>query len=240
MKRLPIQAAKDVAKKYDQDQVILITWDKEEGLTHTVSYGKTESDCAQAAVGVNVIRETLKFPENMCFEVPMRARKRLPMVDYRIEFEGGEPMTCVRIPPGRTYGKKVYGEVVVVVVQARNLKEALRLAKVEAGVKAGPPLIGSKDWLWTYEEDGDEWSGTYTLDTDWGCYQILIEGGTATVTDDTDGMDLKIATFDLFRFGTYVDGEGAKLTPAQVQKGVAVVKRFCEMDARHKAQEDDA
>jgi len=128
MKRLPIQAAKDVAAKYDQDQVILITWDREEGLTHTVSYGKTEADCGQAAVGANILREALKFPEDTWHELPMRARKKLPLVDYRVEFEGGEPMTCVRIPPGRSYGKRVYGGVTVVVVQARNLEDALRKA----------------------------------------------------------------------------------------------------------------
>jgi hypothetical protein len=129
MKRLPIQAAKDVATKYGQDQVILVTWDAKEGLTHTVSYGKTQADCAQAAVGANILREMLKFPESMWHEVPVRARKNLPLVDYRIEFEGGVPLTCVRISPGHAYGKRIYGGITVVVVQARTLEDALQAAK---------------------------------------------------------------------------------------------------------------
>lgn len=135
-KRLPIQAAKDIAKKYGQDQVILITWDKENHLIHTVSYGKTASDCSQAALGANIVKAAIGYPEKDCHAVPYRARKKLPLVDYRVEFEGGVPMTCVRIPPGQSYGTRVYGGVTVVVLQAHNLQEALQTAL--AGVQTSP------------------------------------------------------------------------------------------------------
>jgi hypothetical protein len=49
MKRLPITAAKLVAEKYDQAQVILMTFDKSDNLVHVVSYGRTKKDCSEAA-----------------------------------------------------------------------------------------------------------------------------------------------------------------------------------------------
>jgi hypothetical protein len=75
VKRLPIQAAKDLATKYDQDQVIIVAWDKKEGLTHTVSFGKTVEGCKQAAAGANLVRKALGFPEDLCHETPARAKK---------------------------------------------------------------------------------------------------------------------------------------------------------------------
>lgn len=65
MDKLPIKAAEDVAKKYDQAQVILVTWDEKTGLTHTVSYGKNKKHCAQAAEGISLVREVLGFPPEM-------------------------------------------------------------------------------------------------------------------------------------------------------------------------------
>jgi hypothetical protein len=133
MKRLPIEAAKALAKKYNQAQVILVTWDALDHVIHTVSYGKTTDDCAQAALGANLVRETLGFPEEDCHEVPYRARDKLPEVDWRVEFEKAEPMECRCIPPGKSYGKKVFGDVTVVVVRARTLTEALQTAE---GIRA--------------------------------------------------------------------------------------------------------
>jgi hypothetical protein len=78
MKRLPIQAAKDIATKYKQSQVILVTWDEESKLVHTVSYGRTIADCENAAKGANVVRKALGFPENMCNEKPSRLRRKKP------------------------------------------------------------------------------------------------------------------------------------------------------------------
>lgn len=62
MKRLPIKAAKELAEKYNQDQVILVTWDKKDKCTHTVSYGKTKEDCKQAEKGINFVRLALRYP----------------------------------------------------------------------------------------------------------------------------------------------------------------------------------
>jgi hypothetical protein len=45
--KIPVKAAKDVAKQYDLKQCLLIGWDGEE--VHIVTYGKTKADCEAAA-----------------------------------------------------------------------------------------------------------------------------------------------------------------------------------------------
>lgn len=46
-KRIPIMTAKEVAKKHDLKQVLLIGWDGER--VHVVTYGATKADCDAAA-----------------------------------------------------------------------------------------------------------------------------------------------------------------------------------------------
>lgn len=69
---IPIAAAKDVAKKYTKDQVILITWDKAHAMMHVTTYGKTLEDCKQAAKGGNILKEHLGFPEATYRQIPAR------------------------------------------------------------------------------------------------------------------------------------------------------------------------
>lgn len=76
MKRLPIKAAKDLAEAYDQEQVILVTWDAVDKLTHVVTYGKTLAACEQAAQGGNTIKKMLGFPDAMCHDEPARIRRK--------------------------------------------------------------------------------------------------------------------------------------------------------------------
>ena len=72
-KDVPISAAKRIAKQYEKDQVIIVTWDKEHGLMHVTTYGKTIEDCRQAAQGGNFVKRALGFPEELCNSVPDRA-----------------------------------------------------------------------------------------------------------------------------------------------------------------------
>jgi hypothetical protein len=72
MKRLPIQAAKDLAKKYNQDQVVLVTLDKKDNLMHVVSYGKTVQDCDVAAQGANFVKQALGYPDKDCHTEPLK------------------------------------------------------------------------------------------------------------------------------------------------------------------------
>ena len=76
MKRLPIQAAKDIATKYDQSQVILVTWDENDEMVHAVSYGQTLTECSRAAMGANMVKRALGFPESKCNDKPARMRRK--------------------------------------------------------------------------------------------------------------------------------------------------------------------
>jgi hypothetical protein len=63
VKRIPIAEAKRIAEKYGQSQVILLTYDKLNGITHMVTYGDTLSCCRQAAEGGRLIRAALGIEE---------------------------------------------------------------------------------------------------------------------------------------------------------------------------------
>ena len=74
--KLPIKAAKEISKQYNQDQVIIVAYDRRKNLTHVATYGKTLRDCAQAAEGGNVIKRTFGFPEEDCNSIPKRWSKK--------------------------------------------------------------------------------------------------------------------------------------------------------------------
>jgi len=87
MKKIPIKAAKEISKEYNQDQVILLTFDKKTGLTHVVTYGKTKEDCIQAAQGGNLIKEKiLKWPADKCTAVPSRSEWKWEKTDQKLQF----------------------------------------------------------------------------------------------------------------------------------------------------------
>ncbi len=74
-KNIPIATAKRVAKEYDKDQVIILTWDKAFNKTHVTTFGKTVEDCDQAAQGGNTLKEALGWPESMRLDEPSRVTK---------------------------------------------------------------------------------------------------------------------------------------------------------------------
>jgi hypothetical protein len=67
-KRIPIAAAKRIADDYDMDQVVLVTFSKSTGRTHVVTYGKTVEECRQAAMGGNMVKKALGWPDELCHE----------------------------------------------------------------------------------------------------------------------------------------------------------------------------
>lgn len=73
-KDVPIEAAKDIAEKYDKDQVIVVCWDDEHKRTHVTTYGKSLSDCKAAAEGGNFVKRALGWPEEECKDVPDRLK----------------------------------------------------------------------------------------------------------------------------------------------------------------------
>lgn len=74
VKRIPISAAKEIADKYEQNQVIIVTFDKSENRTHVVTYGKTIEECKQAAQGGNFVKKALGWPDSLCHDKPTRSK----------------------------------------------------------------------------------------------------------------------------------------------------------------------
>jgi hypothetical protein len=74
-KRIPITAAKNIAKNYDKDQVKIVTWDKKHSRTHVTTYGKTLEECKQAADGGNFVKKALGWPDELCHAKPARYKK---------------------------------------------------------------------------------------------------------------------------------------------------------------------
>ncbi len=62
-KPIPISAARDIAKRYDKQQVIIVAWDPVHGLTHVTTYGDTPETCKQAAAGGALVKRALGWPE---------------------------------------------------------------------------------------------------------------------------------------------------------------------------------
>lgn len=58
--RLPVKAAKDLAKEYGLDQVILIARTHDDEAVHFVTYGKTKNDCGMAAVDGRKLRAVIE------------------------------------------------------------------------------------------------------------------------------------------------------------------------------------
>lgn len=72
--KIPISAAKTIADEYGQSQVVVVTFDKETGLTHVITYGKSNEECAQAAIGGNFVKRALGWPESLCNAKPERLK----------------------------------------------------------------------------------------------------------------------------------------------------------------------
>ena len=74
-KRMPISALKDIGKKYDKTQMVLITYD-ETGTKTVTTWGRSLDDCQSAALAGNIYKRMLGFPEHLCNTVPNRAKKK--------------------------------------------------------------------------------------------------------------------------------------------------------------------
>lgn len=74
-RRIPIKAAREIANNYGQDQVLILAWNRTDGRTHVVTYGRTVDDCEQAAQGGNRMKKVMGWPESECRARPSRARE---------------------------------------------------------------------------------------------------------------------------------------------------------------------
>jgi hypothetical protein len=73
-KGIPISVAKRIAAEYDKNQVIIVTWDKKHGMSHVTTYGKTLKECEQAAIGGNLVKMALGWPDKLCHAKPKRLK----------------------------------------------------------------------------------------------------------------------------------------------------------------------
>ena len=74
--RIPIKAAKEIAKKYRYDQVIILAMNIAENIQSVTTFGKSVVDADQACRGGNYIkRKILGWPANKCLAEPTRVRK---------------------------------------------------------------------------------------------------------------------------------------------------------------------
>jgi len=71
-KAIPIKAARDIAKQFNKNQVIIVTWDEAHKKTHVTTYGRTAEECAQAAMGGNLVKKALGWPDELCHAKPAR------------------------------------------------------------------------------------------------------------------------------------------------------------------------
>jgi len=69
--KIPISAAKEVARTHEMTQVIILGWDGES--THITTYGKTAIDCDQAAQGANFLKVLWNWPKSTIVD-PFRVR----------------------------------------------------------------------------------------------------------------------------------------------------------------------
>lgn len=75
-KRIPINWAKKIAEELDYTQVIIHGYDGETNVQSVTTYGKTISDCENAAEGGNAIKKLLGWPEELCNAKPKRSKNK--------------------------------------------------------------------------------------------------------------------------------------------------------------------
>jgi len=75
-KKIPIVTARRIAKQYNKNQVIIVTWDSLHSKTHVTTYGKTLKECEEAAKSGNLIKKALGWPDNLCHTVPARIKRK--------------------------------------------------------------------------------------------------------------------------------------------------------------------
>lgn len=75
--RIPIKLARNIALDWDQDQVIIVTYDRRRNRSHVVTYGTTLQNSADAAAQGNKIKTALGWPAVLCTSIPARLKRRL-------------------------------------------------------------------------------------------------------------------------------------------------------------------
>ncbi len=75
-KRIPISDAKTIGKKHGYNQVIIVAWDENTGITSVCTWGKTLKDCDLAARSGNFVKKAMGWPDELCNDKPARIKYR--------------------------------------------------------------------------------------------------------------------------------------------------------------------
>jgi hypothetical protein len=154
-KRIPIKAARELAKKYKLDQVIIVAYErdvkKQEHMTHVVTYGKSKVDCLQAAQGGNMVKKALGWPESLCNTRPRRAE---PVYDDAMaERIWLDPANHGAQGEAGTV-RQMHEDSLLVVREVARERDALAAAL--RNVADFSPPNGAPGWCWCGEEEFPE------------------------------------------------------------------------------------
>lgn len=86
-KKIPISSAEAIGETLGYTQVIITAFDKETGITSVTTWGKSQEDCEQAAIGGNFVKKALGWPPEKCNDKPQRQidkEKIMAAHDYNI------------------------------------------------------------------------------------------------------------------------------------------------------------
>lgn len=71
---IPISVAASLGSDFEKDQVIILTWNREHGLTTVTTWGNTVHDADQAATGGNLLKLALGWPEENCNAISAKVK----------------------------------------------------------------------------------------------------------------------------------------------------------------------
>src|SRR5215208_8090941 len=72
--RLPIKALREIAKKYGFSHVVAYAYNAKDNMHHIATYGRTIHEADQAAQFGNLMKNALRWPENLHAQ-PNRVKK---------------------------------------------------------------------------------------------------------------------------------------------------------------------
>lgn len=74
--KVPIKAAKEIGKTYNQNQVVIISSNHDGSVVCVTTWGKSLNDSEQAAIAGNAYKKALGFPDEKCHDVPRRVKNK--------------------------------------------------------------------------------------------------------------------------------------------------------------------
>jgi hypothetical protein len=77
--RIPIKLAKQVSKEIGFAEIVIFGYDPHTGTQHVTTYGKTLSQCIDAARAGNFLKKSLGWPDEMCNAKPARMKNKEKM-----------------------------------------------------------------------------------------------------------------------------------------------------------------